>query len=120
VGSYTSDGQYIASKLEVVQQEKNRVRKRANLSENAMRRIRKIIDNPYNESDTDIVEAVIDALEDWEENMERLEKCGAEMDGFRCQLMVGHKHRHVGADGHNKRRDWPNETPAPASVGEAS
>jgi hypothetical protein len=106
MGHYTSDGEYILGKVEAAQMEKNRVRKRANLSEHAMRRIRSVIDNPYNESDEQIVEAVVDALEAWEADMERFGKCGDEFDGFRCGLPVGHKHRHVGYDGDNHRRDW--------------
>lgn len=106
MGHWTSGGEYVPGKLEVVQIEKNRVRKRANLSEHAMRRIRSVIDNAADESDTDILESVIDALEDWETDMERLNPCGAEHDGVFCKLLPGHKSRHVGTDGQNKRHDW--------------
>jgi hypothetical protein len=111
-GHYTSDGGYVAGKTQMAQMDKNRVRRRAQLSEHAMRRIRSVIDNPHNESNTQIVEAVVDALEDWESALEQFGTCDSENDGVRCKLPVGHKHRHVGIDGFNHRSHWPASLPA--------
>lgn len=120
MGHWTSDGGFIPGKVQAVQMEKNRVRKRANLSERSMRRIRAILQDPDVGTDSDIVEAIIDALDDWEENMERLDKCGAPAEGelsdsVCCGLPVGHKSLHVGIDGSNHRHSW-STTPIPQEV----
>lgn len=108
MGHWSSDGEYAPGRVEAAQMEKNRWKKRAGCSENAMGVVRAILENPDSESDTEIVEAIIVALDEWEGHMERLSTCGDEMDAWRCNLPSGHKARHVGFDGHNHRHEWPN------------
>lgn len=66
MGSWNKDGTYTPGRIEKAQQDKNRWRKRAHISEAAMKRIRAILQREESQSDTEVLDEICDVFDKWE------------------------------------------------------
>lgn len=70
MGTWTRDGEYVPGKVEAAQIEKNLWKRRANIADSALKRIRNVFRRAEDESDDEILAAVWEVVKDWESRTE--------------------------------------------------